>query len=239
MSGKILFRISRDLISNGFPASAAEMETKEEKQDGQEQQRNSESSSPQQRNNEGESEPVPPEEPNVANAPANEPDSTVAEDPVNLKMDGGNEEAPTPANQPEEIRNSPPPLHHVRTITLTSDYRQQEQENLEAAQLTNQEMSANNTTTLYVEEAAVDGQQEGVYYQPHHYTDENGTTVRYREIVSHKANGHQMELIDAAAAAAGVPTGPYILMEGEEDDQDDRTSAFLGSRLATFQVFFN
>lgn len=218
------------------------METNENetkvKQDEQEEPKSNESSSPQNEDS-NKSDPALPEEPKDVNPAANEPDSTVTDNPVNLKMDNEEQVAPS-SSQAEEIKNSPPPLHHVRTITLTSDYRHQEQENLESAQqLTNQEMVNENPTTLYVEEAAVDGQQDGNYYQSHHYTDENGTTVRYREIITHKNGVQQLELIDAAAVAAGVPTGHYIMMEGEEDDQDDRASAFLGSRLATFQVYSN
>lgn len=189
-----------------------------------------------------------------------EPDSTVTENPVNLKVEGNGEqqevvnESP-PAQQqqqqqPEQRqqRSSPPPLlQHVRTITLTSDYRQHEQNLEAAAQLSTQPghqmgSTENNATgtTLYVEEGAGVGDvqsTDGSYYQQqHHYTDENGTPVRYREIVTAQKSGvSQVELLDAAAAAAGVPTGHYIMMEGEEDEQDDRTS-YLGSRLATFQV---
>jgi hypothetical protein len=205
-------------------------------------------------------------------AVAVEPDSTVIENPVNLKvedagMTGAAEEeqqveptrhpdgSPAPAEitqQERQPRSSPPPLtQHVRTIMLTPDYRQlqQSQENnqqetamSEGQQLANEGNTANNSTNIYVEEGAVNpAQQEatdnGSYY--HHYAEENGAgqSVRYREMADDHKTGsvqHTTELLDAAAAEAGVPTG-YIMMEGEEDDQDDRTS-YLGSRLATFQV---
>ena len=194
------------------------------------------------------------EEPATADANV-EPDSTGIENPVNLKVDGDGEEptnsdsAPTAQPEQQRVRSSPPPLlQHVRTITLTSDYRHQEHQNLESAtiQLSSQEqqqhvqqqMGSSENGTLYVEEAADGHQVDGSYYQQH-YTDENGTPVRYREIVTgHKSGVSQEELLDAAAQAAGVPTY-NILMEGEEDEQDDRTSAYLGSRLATFQVNFH
>ena len=205
-----------------------------------------------------------------------EPDSTVAEIPVNLKVEdpAGNDnngavveeqqqtsnESHEPAAQPteqERQRSSPPPLtQHVRTITLTPDYRQLQQHqgnNQETAMNEEHQMAegnngaATNNATLYVEEGAVDGnnQQETTdnnSYYHHHYTEENGaaqSSVRYREVGDdHKQTSGSVqhtELLDAAAAEAGVPTG-YIMMEGEEDDQDDRTSAYIGSRLATFQV---
>ena len=98
-----------------------------------------------------------------------------------------------------------------------------------------------------MEEGAVDANQQEATdnnYYHHNYTEENGAgqSVRYREMGDehNKQTGsvqHTTELLDAAAAEAGVPTG-YIMMEGEEDDQDDRTS-YLGSRLATFQVTFS
>lgn len=210
-----------------------------------------------------------------------EPDSTVAEIPVNLKVeeaagnngaveeqeqtnnqDGMNNSSPPPtqpiaAEQERQIRSSPPPLtQHVRTITLTPDYRQlqQHQENNQETAMNEEHQmadgnSAANNATLYVEEGAVDGSQHqettdnNSYYQHQHYTEENATaqsSVRYREVGDdHKQTGGSVqhtELLDAAAAEAGVPTG-YIMMEGEEDDQDDRTSAYIGSRLATFQVY--
>ncbi|XP_046446838.1 box A-binding factor-like isoform X3 [Daphnia pulex] len=202
-------------------------------------------------------------------AVAVEPDSTVIENPVNLKvedaaMNGAAEEEqqveptrnpdgspPAPAEtteQERQPRSSPPPLtQHVRTITLTPDYRQlhQSQENnqQETAMSEGQQLAnEGNTANIYVEEGAVDpAQQEatdnGSYY--HHYAEENGAgqSVRYREMADDHKTGsvqHTTELLDAAAAEAGVPTG-YIMMEGEEDDQDDRTS-YLGSRLATFQM---
>lgn len=203
-----------------------------------------------------------------------EPDSTVAENPVNLKMEPGDihqvaeeQQQPT-ANSETEVsgspapiqssdleshqRSSPPPLtQHVRTITLTSDYHQQRQENTVEA-TANEELgvpeSSNNAgnTSIYVEEGVVEGNHqdvtEGSYYHQHHYTEQNGTgqSGRYREMLdSHNKQSDEpvqhSELLDAAAAAAGVPTS-YIMMEGEEDDQGDRSSAYIGSRLATFQV---
>lgn len=209
-------------------------------------------------------------------AVAVEPDSTVIENPVKLKVEDaggaaeeqqqeeptrnpdGSPPAPAEATEQErQPRSSPPPLtQHVRTITLTPDYRQlqQSQENnhqetamSEGQQLANEGNAANNSTNIYVEEegAVVDANQQeatdnGSYY--HHYAEENGAgqSVRYREMADDHKTGsvqHTTELLDAAAAEAGVPTG-YIMMEGEEDDQDDRTS-YLGSRLATFQVHIN
>lgn len=204
--------------------------------------------------------------PPVTSAPANEPDSTVTENSANSKLEESEEKLqetatnPTPSapeSQPEQestnSTTSPAPLlHHVRTITSTSNYHHQEAENSEATtatstgqQFTNQENQMvenvnNSSTALYVEGTPLEEQpQEGAYYQDqHHYTDDNGVPVRYRDIPPHKSNVQQVELIDAAAQAAGVPTS-YIIMQGDEDDQDDRTSAFLGSRLATFQVIYS
>ncbi|XP_032779626.2 box A-binding factor isoform X2 [Daphnia magna] len=211
----------------------------------------------------------------VASADSVEPDSTATENPVNLKIESSGspqvteEQQPTADHEPEvggssaapsdpeqHQRSSPPPLtQHVRTITLTSDYRQQHQDSAlegtvnEEHQLGVSESGNGNAgnTSLYVEESVVEGNHqgasEGSYYHQHHYTEENGAgqSVRYREMVDghhNKQSGgpvQHSELLDAAAAAAGVPTG-YIMMEGEEDDQDGRTSAYLGSRLATFQM---
>lgn len=186
-----------------------------------------------------------------------QPDSTVAEIPVNLKIEGNAEEQPKvvveePSSshqvQQEQRRSSPPPLlQHVRTITLISDYRQQEEENNAGATPTTtaNQMAAQEhlvpsenvtTTTIYITPGVVEGHQEEPYYQQQqqsHYTDENGE--RYREIeTGHKTSVQHIDLLDVSAAAAGVPTGPYQIME--EDDQDDRSVFLRSSRLATFQV---
>ncbi|XP_057371509.1 box A-binding factor-like isoform X2 [Daphnia carinata] len=209
----------------------------------------------------------------VAPADSVEPDSTATENPVNLKIESGDtpqvieeQQQPTADHEPEASgsseaiqpsdpeqrqRSSPPPLtQHVRTITLTSDYRQHQQDNAlettvnEEHQMGVSESGNPGNASLYVEESVVEGNHqeasEGSYYQQHHYTEENGAgqSVRYREMADgphDKQSGEPVqhtELLDAAATAAGVPTD-YLMMEGEEDD---RTSAYLGSRLATFQM---
>ena len=211
--------------------------------------------------------PVAEEQPQMdGQATVSEVDSTVNEIPVNLKIaghsDDQHQQEPAKENpESEEVskNSSPPPLHHVRTITSVSDYRQQEQENEETVASSSdnhrstsneeQHMAANqnaNPSMYQVEEGSAaieshsnhDQQSTNNHYgyQTHHYGDENESRYRSMESTSVKSSGiQQEELLDAAAAAAGVPTDNYIMISGEEDD---RTSIYLGSRLASFQVTF-
>ncbi len=176
-----------------------------------------------------------PPAPSATPPPAEDPSSSVPEatlqnnDPVNLKVSETSRSPPV--IQQEE------PQHHVRTITLTSDYRQQEQ------------MAENSASTVVIyaqpEEPTADHQDAAatagsyVYQQQQNYPEESEGTVRYRTEPSTSSTG-KLELLDAAAAAAGVPTGHYtIMMVGDEEDPAEQGSstAYLGSRLATFQVF--
>jgi len=126
---------------------------------------------------------------------------------------------------------------------LTSDYqRHQEppdQHHHSGQQQVVENVSAEADASMYTEEQQTCNSQQTqdtTYYQ-HQYVDDLG---RYREVVVGKSGVPQMELLDAAAVAAGVPMGHYIMMEDEEDPNGQgSSSAFLGSRLATFQVFDN
>lgn len=183
-------------------------------------------------NNEA-SDPADPPAQSTTPPPAEDPSSSVPEgtlqnnDPVNLKV--GETSRSPPVIQQEE------PQHHVRTITLTSDYRQQEQQ-----------MAENSAPTVVIyaqqEEPPADQDTAGsyVYQQQQNYAEESEGSVRYRTEPSTSTG--KLELLDAAAAAAGVPTGHYtIMMVGDEEDPADQGSstAYLGSRLATFQVLFS
>jgi len=174
--------------------------------------------------------PADPPAPSATPPPAEDPSSSVPEatlqnnDPVNLKVSETSRSPPV--IQQEE------PQHHVRTITLTSDYRQQEQMAENSAQ----------TVVIYAqqEEPPADTAGSYVYQQQPNYTEESEGSVRYRTEPSTSTG--KLELLDAAAAAAGVPTGHYtIMMVGDEEDPTDQGSstAYLGSRLATFQVLFS
>ena len=174
----------------------------------------------------------------------------IQSDPVNLKL-GEEENLQNPSKQQDEQDNqapTPPLQQHVRTITLTSDYRHQESHDHQSQSQEEQSQSQSQSQseaqcvvattdaqseTLYNEEEQQT--QETTYYQ-HQYVDDIG---RYREVVIGKSGVPQMELLDVAATAAGVPLGHYIMMDGEEEDQGGQSSssAFMGSRLATFQVY--
>lgn len=129
------------------------------------------------------------------------PPPVVENDAVNLKVKDN--PSGSPEQQPEEHS------HHVRTITLTSDYRQQEQHQ-------------HNNLIVYSQQPEDQQQQEAVesqnappdgdYYQTHegdqHYSEDN--SGRYQEVSGPSVT--KMELLNAAAAEAGVPTGHYTIM---------------------------
>lgn len=193
-----------------------------------------------------------------SNGPELEPDSTVNENPVNLKVSGNAnpaaEEGESPAHAGQvQQRSSPastPLQHHVRTITLTSDYRQHEQETLGAGAHEQQVATENSmpTSTMYVEEAASGGEDPPAasnYYHHHqheqsqqHYAEENAVAYRFgRDIVNGtgKTGIAAVELLDAAAAAAGVP-GHYMMEGDDEHGNQTSPSCYMSSRLAIFQV---
>lgn len=168
-------------------------------------------------------------------------------DPVNLTLKEASENSSTGHNSPKQSNQqqhptTPPLQQHVRTITLTSDYQRLheplDQHNHPSQQQVVENVSVAADSSMYTEEEqqTCNSQQtqDTTYYQSHQYVDDLG---RYREVVVGKSGVPQMELLDAAAVAAGVPMGHYVMMEEEEDQNGQgSSSAFLGSRLATFQV---
>lgn len=142
-------------------------------------------------------------------------------DPVNLKV--GEAIEPTSSQQP----------HHVRTITLTSEYRQQEQQQTESS-------AASAVSVIYSQHEEQQSDNAEYYHQnQQHFAGGEEAAERYRGEVSSTT---KMELLDVATSAAQVPNGPYtIIMEGDEEEQAEQglpTSNYGSSRLATFQVKF-
>ena len=213
-----------------------------------------------------EEKPLPKEEPTseeltqppaeAAEAPTDPPES----DQVDVKVENTSD-PPAEEEQPEQGS------HRVRTITLTSDYRQQEQQSLivyaqqAEEQPPHMKIDADENGQAQ-QQMAPDGEYFSQEQQQGHYPSEavnDGDVHRYQQVSSSGGGGpsvSKMELLNAAAAEAGVPTGHYTIMvilpfslsamarqvlfliAQMEDDEDGQgsSSVYLGSRLATYKV---
>lgn len=173
----------------------------------------------------------------------NEADSTIAEDPVNLKREPSNditEDASTVLSREQvEQSSSTPQQNHVRTITLTSEYRQQENAVNSITQQPEQKFTepaaSQQSSAMYLEEQP-SSNQPGVYYQEQQsYSQQNEEPAHYARDLTNENKPNK--LLESAAAAAGVPTNDYMITMEEEVHGDPGSSAsYLGSRLATMQV---
>lgn len=170
-----------------------------------------------------------------------EADSTASESPVTLKREENNGAAEsssvTDSAQEQGPQTSPmPQQHHVRTITLTSEYRQQESSNGTLHQQEQKFTEVAGSSSMYVEEQH-GGNQNAVYYQEQqNYSQANDVSTHYNRDV-HSESNKPNKLLESAAAEAGVPTNDYMItMEDDPNGDPGSSASFLGSRLASMQV---
>ena len=174
----------------------------------------------------------------------NEADSTIADDPVNLKREPNDSTAneasiAEPAREQVEQSSSMPQQHQVRTITLNSEYRQQENAPNSISQQSDQKFTdhaaTHQSTAMYVEEQSSSNQPAVYYQEQQDYTQESAESAHYARDVSNENKPNK--LLESAAAEAGVPTNDYMITMEEDVHGDPGSSAsYLGSRLATMQV---
>lgn len=177
-----------------------------------------------------------------------EADSTNSpEDPVNLKTEAphqtGEGTPPVDSNREQTAgEQQPMPQHHVRTITLTPQYRQQESSGgalHEEEHKYSDVAGSQQSSATYVDEQAGASQAQVYYQDQASYAQGDEASSHYgRDVNSEtKPSVPAVKMLESAAAAAGVPTSDYMIsMEDDAHGDPGSSASFLGSRLATMQV---